>query len=759
MPLLNKEAFFDILRKYIPAAPSYTPPPSGLAGGPSSAFAGHNQQTAAAQANISSRRPHYMALIATRCDQVKQSLATGGASDTRDLWYLGHITLSTGCEDGDSYAHQLGQAHPHYSRANTDAELQRARDEVAKKSGLGYPTCAKYNIYRQGVCPSCPHWNKIRSPLSLGVESYDMPPGYRRERDWIEGMIALDKKSPRDWIPIVKSIAADPRLVKLHEGHRLEYTHNKGHFVHFDEAQVPESGSAQFFARQHITLQPYEAKWYREFVVAWIKHLKEMMMVRDAVEPFTWTDAGFAVGTRLYRADGTVEPIVCADHVVASNYTPSGDQLAWTAAANDVARSRVDIQVVIASAFAAPLVQLGAFGGGLIGAAYAPSGYAKSTAAVAGQTVWGAREGILKLDDTPNYTAKILGTLHSMPLYLDELASDTDDERKRFVRMLFRMSLGTDKHRLDRNANSRDVGSWESMCMLTTNDELMDVLITETGSRTDAAALRLFAFPIESMYTGQTNTQILGELARNRGTAGAVYAAWLARNRATVKQQFTQLSSLIHIDFAPQPGERFYIGYVICTLLGASIAQRLGLVDFDLTEMYTFLKTNFNALRMQRNVEITTILRVPDVLNRFIETYQPEILVTDIMITQQNNKATPQNIRSPAIHAKRVEIHIATKDLVIRINRGTFIEWCTNKNIPWSNALKQMQTRWGANTNKRGCTIGRSQTNRWTYTTRCIEIALAHPELTHILDIYKEVNPLPTGGMAPAMHPQPTGTP
>jgi hypothetical protein len=739
-PIDSKE-FDAALAPYAHLVEQPSPTSSGLSGGPASAFAGHEGVNEAVQAGIA-HRPHYMALIAERCEQVKQSLAQGGTEDSRDLWYLGHITLTTGCVDGDAYAHRLGAQHPGYSEADTDSELQRAHDERARKA-LGLPTCAKYNDYRRNVCPGCPHWGHIRSPLSLGIENFDMPLGYRRNQGWLEAHI-VDKNN-EGWVPVVKSLVVAPRLIKLAEGYRLSFTHNAGHYVYFDEVSIPtEQHARQYFARQHITLHDHEAKTFGRFLVAWIKHLENMMQVHDDIKPCTWTKAGFAVGDILYQPDGSTRAIVCSDPIMAADFTPKGKREAWTQAVNTLIKDRPDIQIVVAAAFAAPLVQLGHFGGGLIASTYGPSGSAKSTAAAAGQSVWTSWHGNhIKLRDTVNAISDRLGRWGNIPQYLDEIRIYDDESSRRVIEMLFSISEGSDKLRLDRNATARKVNAWQSLCIITTNEVIMDDVISMTGGKTDAGALRLFSFPLETMYTGVTDTSLVKYFEGNRGSAGAVYAAWLAQNMDTAQSDYNVFARRLVDILQPQAGERFYIGFITCILLGAMYASALKLVDFDTAGMRDVLFANFNSLRQDRKDEIVTAQRADEVLDKFISSFQQEILVTDIMSSKLNVKHTPTAVRYPHTNAKRIEIHIALDDEVMRVNRYTMIEWCKKHHINWTVFRKDMEKQWRIDASKQAV-IGKSnRTNPpGAYFTRCIEFDLRHPQLTHILDNVRKDNPL-----------------
>lgn len=725
------------------AAPAVAPAAQATPQGPiSSVFAGHGTAAnSAAQAGVE-RRIVKAADIAKQCLQVSTSLAVGGAGDSNALWRLGHLLLFAFCDDGDEYAQLIGKDYTHpdpaysYSKARTDAELARIRSGTAKP-----PLCASYNGHRPGVCPTCPHWGKINSPISLGNPDYDLPYNYRRSNGWVEQSM-IDKHGNIDWMPVVDSIAAMPVLVKLTSGYRLEYTHNTGHHVYFDEAEMPEAGAAQYFAHQHITVQPYQAKPLREFLVAWIKHLQHIGVVRHSVEPFTWTSAGFAVGDTLYRPDGGTDTIVCSDRVLAGNYHPRGTQQAWTAAANRLLQGRADIQIITAAAFAAPLVELRNFTGALVASAYSmKSGRSKTAAAVAGQTVWGTWRGNAHSfnNATRNYLQHYFATVKNMPFYLDEVITDSERARAEFIQMVFNLAEGSDKGRLDRHANMRDVGWWKGITMLTTNRSLMDTLTAVAG--TDAAALRMFAFPIETMHQGAPDLSIPETLEENAGSAGAIYAAWLARNHDYAKGEFEKFFTELNNNILQaEASERLYVTFITSVILGARFANHLGLVSFDTRAMLLLLRKRFHELRAERHSEV--VMTAADILERFIAEYVADTLVTDNL--PRRGPFIPEVIDWPSVTSQRVQIQIGVKNGEARLNRETFIQWLTKNQHSKLFTLKELQDKYGANTNNRAAVIGKvSQPGSRVkaYATRTIDINLNHPDFQHILDVVRSKDP------------------
>jgi KaiC/GvpD/RAD55 family RecA-like ATPase len=173
-PVYEKlQPFMGAAKQHAPSHYSNNDPtPTPIPGKPPALAEAHKSSlTAAARAGIPPGRTHSFKRIAEQCPQVNQSLAVGGADDGSggDLWYLGHIRLASFCDDGANYAHEISKAHPEYDPSKTDARFKRAINETQSKN-LGAPRCDHYNKARPDVCPSCPHWGNIKSPISLGVE-------------------------------------------------------------------------------------------------------------------------------------------------------------------------------------------------------------------------------------------------------------------------------------------------------------------------------------------------------------------------------------------------------------------------------------------------------------------------------------------------------------------------------------------------------------------------------------------------------------
>lgn len=79
-----------------------------------------------------------------------------------DEW-MAALSIASYCEDGENLVHEWSNGHAGYDEQQVDRKYQHIREEMKPR------TCQ--SIQQDfGKCGSCPHFNKINSPISLGME-------------------------------------------------------------------------------------------------------------------------------------------------------------------------------------------------------------------------------------------------------------------------------------------------------------------------------------------------------------------------------------------------------------------------------------------------------------------------------------------------------------------------------------------------------------------------------------------------------------
>lgn len=763
------QLIYDKLQPYLSAVPTKAANygSNSLVGGPPPILAAHQSSTtAAAQANLPTKRDYQLANIAKECGQVKQSLASGGAGDPYPLWYLGFMSLAHFCSDGEDWAHKLSQGDPRYTQAGVDAALQRVASEVAAKR-TGAPTCSHFNACRPATCQACPHFGRITSPYTLGTDNGDLPADYRRRDGMIEQQVK-GKEGETRWIKVIDGDVCAPSLDLVGSTYQLTFTYERAgrrFAVIVDKPMPTESGRIDaYFQPMGLTLPESATRPWREFIVAWINKLRDLRAERDqAVPPFGWAIkpdgnyGGFAVGGALYKEDGGEEAAPGGDHRIVAMYQPCGRLEEWQKAAELVTRGRPDLQVLVAAAFAAPLIEFTGQPGVLVSCWSQDSAVGKSSAFTIGTTVWARPGAMFSYKDTANSITYRIGKTRVMPSYWDEVPTD-EQTSKGIIDLLFTIGQGKEKARLNSDSTLKESGDWKTVIVCSSNRPLMDH-VEHLRNDTDAGALRLFEFPIThpQMPLDPMVATIISATEKNAGNAGRLYAAWLAKNSATAKGLVEGFGRKLKDTLQPFNGERFYIAGMSALMAGASIASMIQvdgkpLVDFDRNKMWAFLIDAFLELRSRRakNLPVSSgMVDLDKIFGKFVSDNMPDALITARFKRRGPPAKTGASVKVIWVPRKqfgRLAIHIAAMDQLMRVDRDVWDMWCRKHNYSASDLLHQMIARWGV-TEARGV-IGAGthyQSGRVAY----FELPLSHPELTE----YYDCSNLPglASGTAPAL--------
>ena len=112
-------------------------------------------------------------VITEHCSVVKHILDTQGAEQSEPEWSA-TLQLLKHCEDGALWVHQVSSGHSGYTAEDTDKKWQTKLDNDA-----GPTLCKTFEQWHPAKCAGCPFNGKIKTPVSLGMESVtaDAPKG------------------------------------------------------------------------------------------------------------------------------------------------------------------------------------------------------------------------------------------------------------------------------------------------------------------------------------------------------------------------------------------------------------------------------------------------------------------------------------------------------------------------------------------------------------------------------------------------------
>jgi hypothetical protein len=700
-------------------------------------------------------RPRDFEIMAANCAQVGQSLVTHGLTDHHDLWWR-MLKLAEVSEDGRTWAHEVGSAHPTYTQADTDAEYDKVEIDH-RVNHKGPPSCVMIDGDRPGICHICPHWTNpaVKGPFNVGLQLMtgspdDLPERWRRNNGWIERLSDDDKKTTV-WYRQLEGDITEPVLDYLGGSYRLTVTYappnTAPRALCVDNVELNARTAKTILCSRGMHVNDDRAPYICRLLMAWIDKLQRECRVRTAPMPsFGWyrdgdNYLGFSTGGVCYTAGGGDEQAPGADASLISNYTPRGSLANWRTAAEFIGEDCPGLQTTIAVAFAAPLMELQG-GSGAVLSFVGKSGIGKSAATYAGQAVWAdPKLTVLSVSDTSTYKGLAIGQVKSLPIYWDE--AKADDEIKKLINEIHTFTQGRDRGRGTADVRMRTPGEWSTIYSISTNDSIRDLITSHHGD-VEATLLRLLEIRVERTLKYKANADaMVSSLRDNRGEAGVIYARYLADNVDTIKLKLANKKTSLDRYFNPTNDERFYIATAAAVIVGAELARDLNIIDLDIKGIVTVLVDAIKKSRNSRKVEtpIDPKDKLIGQLDEFITAYQQECIVTDTM-KKHGPGPKPRLVHWPKNALKDklgIAYHIGVNDKVVRINSNVWRTYWNSRVISPTDLRAKASAEWGVpHASDRGLGHGTEFQVAKAYT---FTLSLAYPELEEILDPYVTAAP------------------
>jgi Domain of unknown function (DUF927) len=552
----------------------------------------------------------YGRTISESCGQLRRFKDTGGCLP-EPLWYASLGVLAY-CVDGNDVGHAWSSGYEGYTEKETDERLARARQLT------GATTCDHFHSLDPKTCEACPHWGKIKSPISLGRQV--------RENE------TLKEKEINDLpeLPDTFAWSAQRSLVAQTGGNRgkdvdvvvssypiylasVQTGEVRGEWTFIFRQFIPERGwfditisaSALFGSQSSAELASKGANIH--------EHTHFLRYCRSAIDlhyktgkltmrydQFGWkdVDTAFLYGLDLYGPTGTVRvvgndelQIRCREDWVGP--CNGGDLDVWKQAINSLFAAGCEPQsVALLAAFAAPLMRFQERdeGGAIIHLVTRESGTGKSTALIGAASVWGRREGLgLTNDDTRVSKALTLGALGNLPVIFDEIAIRDPDAIRAFV---VNFTNGRDKMRATRSGEIKHTAStWQTILISAANTSLVDVLSTQNMPEAPSYRILEFGLEVPEGIRHAQGDRLRRMLRENSGHAGRVFLEWLVQpaNLAWTRKMLQQVTQQTWQRTRLGPEGRFRIRTVAAIAVAGVIVRQLGLVDFSIERIMAWL--------------------------------------------------------------------------------------------------------------------------------------------------------------------------
>jgi hypothetical protein len=651
-------------------------------------------------AGVEAKRPEIaIDEVARSCPFVARTLGTGGKDNPQPLWFL-TASLATFVEDGRDALHSMSDQHPGYSAKDTDALFDRTTQTQTKRN-LGWPQCSKFSGYGAKECQTCPLLKNNKSPLNFALPAVaavtddSLPNTFVRGADGVISKRAINDDGTPLLIPI------------CHYPITAGWLSNNPWTFHFTTRTEQGRKTVIEIPTEVIFCTDTQYKFLKEFFVTWLQKLQNQKDSVISASPFGWSVIdgkieGFTFAGRVWTKD-TDRPAANPNPVLSFQYTPKGDIATWSEVAKIVyEQKRPALDAILAVAFAGPLVRFTGFPGLILNAYSSESGIGKTTAMKASQSVWGhpvlAMQG---LNDTSNSVLGKMGQIRSLPMYWDEIKSDA--QVKRFCSIVFDLTGGREKTRMNADATLKLSGTWQTIMVSASNDTLVDGMAKEVGSTT-AGLHRLFEYVVEkpAQVTHDVGAvqRLLGKLEDNYGHAGLTYAKFLGTHWARIEREVAALQDEIYGLVGAKQEERMWVSTIAVVLKGADYANELGLADIDTAGLRAFMLSTLSRMRgevQESPSDLGNDMSVSSILAEFLNsTRSRNTLITNrLWVSKGKPPKGSVNIINDPTRIYDLAVHIGRDDKLIRISSTFLTRWMSERNYSRNTFVNRLTAEFG----------------------------------------------------------------
>lgn len=600
-------------------------------------------------------------LVAQECGHIADTLNTGGAYYSYELWLL-DIGLSCHTTDPDSVAHALSNRYHAYEPTETTEKLKASQADRQKNKSLGPPSCATFQKRGAKQCATCKHRDRGSNPISIGYgrngHAYtgipsilpDLPDGYFRGADSF--IYTKNPNGKGNICVFMREIVPYSGRVEGKDPYTLSFMTIEGgeeKEIRITGGQINTPNEARkAFGNQGISTK-YNQQTEQAFWMAFLDKMVRQGSIR--LPPMGWhlkdNVYGFSFNRKFISPQGEFQALSMDDEF---RYGVAGEAQPWIDLSKImIIDSRPDLCNIAAVGFGAPLVRLIGLNGFLIGGWSLATGVGKTTALSLTQALFGSAASMNGLDDTQNHVIAKAAMLKNIAMTYDEIKGT--EQKLQFLRIVNQLAEGKSKGRAKQDGSPQTTKHWEMPIAYAANQSMISVAEERSGG-TFATAVRIYEF---ECLANQTRThseslvnQLRSDLKDNYGHIGQIYAKFLGLNRNYAKGITEYMEARFRKELKEEEGERLWFGAAAILTAGSYLARKLDLAPFNPALMYDYNKQVILQLRAKRNRssgDYSNYNAVLSELGNFIRDHLSSRTIVTNIIWMQKGRPPPGMIR------------------------------------------------------------------------------------------------------------------
>jgi len=649
------------------------------------------------------------------CAQI-QKVIQEQATLSEPMWRAG-LSIAKFCIDAEKAINKISSGHPDYDRRETQQKVEWIK---------GPYTCDKFDEFNPDVCKDCKHRGKIKSPIVLGREVLEATEEDNIVEDVPEN-IEVPKQTyviPKYPEPFFRGKAGGIfKRMKNKEGDPIEVPiyHNDFYVVRrlrdpdVGEAVVmrlhlPKDGVREFTVplasilskdefRKHMAAHGVAVIKMEElmsYTASWVNKLQSTAQADEARRQFGWSDellSSFVVGSKEIRADRV-------DHNPPANSTVrmfpmfqnKGTMAGWTEIMDFYNREGMELhQYIIGLSFGSPFMQFVPQCASLFHVYSQDPGLGKTTAMMAGASIWGNPELIL-LREVDTHASKMnrAEVYKNIFLPIDEMTNVNPKEASDF---LYQLTGGMQRNRQSQSANMERVRgeTWHTNACSTGNTSLLG-RVRMYKAIPKAEATRVLEYEAQKFhFDTKAETDVLSRnLYAHYGHACVPFMQYVIANMEECRTLFLQTQERIDVAAGLSQPHRFWSVQAASAITGLLVAKKIGLIKFKVADIVTWLIKVIEKAKMEiENMSGT----LEDTLTSYLaENYNSILRIKSTDDARTGTDALEHLIipdASPRIQlVARYEYDIKKMYLLPKPLR----EWCGKQQINYMTLVESLKT-------------------------------------------------------------------
>lgn len=672
-------------------------------------------------------------MVADNCRQIREC-----GSSIEPAWF-GALTVLSRCEGGHELAHQLSAMDPRYSHGGTEEKYYHAMQAA------GPMLCSSFEAQEPSKCHGCPHYGKVKSPISLGVTYERTAPTLAADPEvvenahdtLIEGQVihsgetlvlndfgGYTHENGQVWFhKPAKGNAPATRELLFHSMPRPLYilreiedkvqtifymweinTQGYTEVIKMDsEAAASQTRMISFLSSIRMLPPPTLHREAYNYMSLYILELQRKLPTVKKHERFGWSSGRLADGTEIPTFISGLNMLTANNPPVEVEFAGStldyakdtlgkkGTIEGWKKGISAYHKEDMWAWFGISLGFAAPLMKFytSTAQNGIVNFYSSESGTGKSTLQQAVASIWGHPVDQIISNTTHNARLEMMGIRRNLPMILDEI---TGIEREELSELIFNMANGTGKLRLGADSSIKPVRRWETISITSANNTLLDKLLAMSSSREGEQMRALDVFvPKDANRSRRDFEAIFQNTKSNYGVAGDAFIQFILDNEKLYKGIPALLAEeSTFISDAPQ--DRFWANTIAAAVLAAVLTNEMGLTDIDVDALRTYgrsvMAKQSHTLANNRQTPLA-------VISDFIAAKRPNTLAVTTaerpasMPMPTVGSIDPYVIQQP-IH-QAIELRHEVDSGVVYISATAFKEWLRYKNHGFSYIMENLK--------------------------------------------------------------------